>query len=391
VTRVLVICGSPASRRLLRHVLEAERDINIIHELNEPTEAMNILPAAVPDVVAIDATALSAAGLLLIERIMSESPRPIVVLSDLAHDPGDEAIAQAMRRGALAVQARPTLSDLDGAAALRASVRQLAKIKVVRHPRSRHASAPSGVLQPVQLPHPAHPSAPLPGPAAPGAPPHTPPGGLAAALPGSLAIPLIEAPAATLVGIGSSAGGPAVLADILAELPRSFAAAVLVVQHLPVGFAEPFAAFLQSRIQLRVVVAREPQPIAPGQVIVAADGAHLVVKGPSRCGPLDGPPVGGHRPSVDLLFESMARYYNAAAVGVVLSGIGSDGTAGLRAIRAHGGLAIAQDAQSAAVNGMPRSASESGAAELVLPPLAIAHTLLRVCAPHARGGSGHGG
>jgi two-component system CheB/CheR fusion protein len=78
-------------------------------------------------------------------------------------------------------------------------------------------------------------------------------------------------------------------------------------------------------------------------------------------------------------------------VGVVLSGIGSDGTAGLRAIRAHGGLAIAQDAQSAAVNGMPRSASESGAAELVLPPLAIAHTLLRVCAPHARGGSGHGG
>jgi two-component system CheB/CheR fusion protein len=93
---------------------------------------------------------------------------------------------------------------------------------------------------------------------------------------------------------------------------------------------------------------------------------------------------------VDLLFESMARFYNAAAVGVVLSGIGSDGTAGLRYIREHGGLAIAQDGQSAAVNGMPRSASESGAAELVLPPVAIAHTLLRVCTPSGKGGGGHG-
>lgn len=364
MTRVLLIGGSAASRRRLRQVLEAERDIEVVRELGETAAVMSALPAIAPEVVAIDESMLPRAGLAIIELIMSEAPLPILVLSELAPDPNDEAIKEATRRGVLAVAAKPALSDQAGAAALRASVRRLARTAVVRHLRS---PTPPWAAQR-------------------GA-------GAAALFSGQpfAASRAGGAPLVELVGIGSSAGGPAALVEILAALPKSFSACILVAQHLPPGFAEPFAAFLQARTPLPVGVARAPRPLAPGQVILAPDNAHLVVVSHGLCVPLAEPHVNGHRPSVDKLLESMARVYQAASAGVILSGIGSDGTAGLLRCRQQGALTIAQDGSSAAVNGMPRSAVESGAAELVLTPPAIAQALLRVCAPAAGGSGSHGG
>lgn len=362
MTRVLLLGGSAASRRLLRQVLEAERDIEVVRELGETAAVMSALAMLAPEVVIIDEAVLPGAGLVLIETIMAEAPLPILVLAALASDPGDELLRQASRRGVLAVAARPALCDLAGAAGLRAWVRRLAKTAVVRHLRS------------LQL---------VPGPRSGSAPglPHGPP----------LAVTAVaQASPAEVVGIGASAGGPGVLAALLAELPRGFPACVLVVQHLPPGFAASFAAFLQAHTQLPVSLAKEPRPLTPGHVLLAPDNCHLVVQSRGLCASVAGPLVNGHIPSVDRLLESLALIYRAGCVGVILSGIGTDGTAGLRAIREQGGLTIAQDGQSAAVNGMPRSAAESGAAELVLTPPAIAQTLLRVCTA-TRGGGSRGG
>ncbi len=361
MTRLLLIGGSPASRRLLRQVLEAERDIEVVRELSATDAVLSVLPAVAPDVIAIDEAALPQAGLAIIECIMSEAPLPIVVLSELTPDPRDETIIEVTRRGVMAVVAKPTRSDLAGAAALRTSVRRLARTAVVRHLRSPLSRrGPHAVLGATALP---------------------------------LLLPASRTAAASppeIVGIGSSAGGPTALVAILAELPKNFPACVLVVQHLLPGFAAPFAAFLQTHTAMPVKVARELQPIIAGQVLLAPDNAHLIVRSRGLCGELDEPLVNGHRPAVDKLLESIARIYRTASIGVILSGIGTDGTAGLRAIREQGGLTIAQDGQSAAVNGMPRSALESGAAELSLTPPAIAQMLLRACAPTLRGDGGHG-
>ena len=347
--RILVIDGSLASRRLLRQALEAERDIEIIGELGELGEALPVVHSAAPDLIAIDAAALRSGGLLTITRIMAEAPRPIIVLSELVHDPNDEFLRQAIHRGALAVQAKPTLSDLVGAAALRSAVRSLAKVPVVRHLGRR-----------------LRPPAPSSSPMVAGEPPISPRQSLGKA---------------EVIGIGASAGGPAVLAQILGELPADFSLCILVVQHLPLGFARPFAEFLRSHIALPVAVATPQLALAPGLVILAADGQHLVLADRAQVGSSAAPPLNGHRPAVDLLFQSMAQIYGAASIGIVLSGIGSDGTNGLRTIRDAGGHTIAQAGDSAAVNGMPRSASESGAAQYCLHPLAIAALLRSHFAP----------
>lgn len=362
MTGVLLVGGSAASRRRLRQLLEAERDIEVVRELAETTAVLSVLSALGPRVVIIDESVLPGAGLVLIETIMAEAPLPILVMSELAPDPGDELLIQARRRGVLAVAAKPASCDLAEGAALRASVRRLANTAVVRHLRS---------LQSIPGPRPG---------STPGLTQRPP----LAGNPGRETVPV------EVVGIGASAGGPAALAAILAELPQGFSACVLVVQHLSPGFAAPFAAFLQAHTQLPVSVASEPRPLTPGHVLLAPDRAHLIIQRRGLCAAVAGPLVNGHIPSVDQLLESLARVYRAGCVGVILSGIGTDGTAGLRAIREQGGLTIAQDGPSAAVNGMPRSAVDSGAAELVLTPPAIAQALLRACSV-TRGGGSRGG
>lgn len=193
-----------------------------------------------------------------------------------------------------------------------------------------------------------------------------------------------------VVGIGASAGGPGVVADILSALPKDYPASILVVQHLPMGFAEPFADYLRARIRLPVSVCALSQPLLPGRVILAPDDAHLLLSRRGVAQAEQSEPISGHMPSVDLMLDSVARHYGERAAGVILSGIGRDGTTGLRAIRQAGGLTISQDSESAAVYGMPRVASESGAAEYVLRPSEIVDALLLAAAGvRESGGRGH--
>lgn len=185
----------------------------------------------------------------------------------------------------------------------------------------------------------------------------------------------------SIVGIAASAGGPLALVSLLSELPRDFPAAIAVVQHLPVGFAQAFLEFLQGRQGLPVALVHARTAIRPGTIYLACDDRHLVATDTQHLGPSSAPAVQGHRPSADALLQSLAATFGARAAGVVLSGIGDDGVAGLRALRDRGGLTLAQDQSSSGVYGMPRAAFETGAALSAFDPPGLARALRDWAAP----------
>jgi two-component system chemotaxis response regulator CheB len=173
---------------------------------------------------------------------------------------------------------------------------------------------------------------------------------------------------ARVVGIGASTGGPPALVAMLGRLPAGFRLPILVVQHISPGFVDGLAGWLTQKLSVAVGVAEEGQLARPG-VWLAPDGAHLTLDSSMRFG-FDRETEGVHRPSVDVMLSSLARSFGNEAVGVVLTGMGTDGAEGAAAIRQAGGLVIAQDEASSVVYGMPRAVAESGA-DLSLSPVEI--------------------
>jgi two-component system chemotaxis response regulator CheB len=181
---------------------------------------------------------------------------------------------------------------------------------------------------------------------------------------------------ASVIGICASTGGPQALAALLGRVPNNFPIPVLVVQHMTAGFTEGLAHLLNRTTGPAVRLAAEQDDLRPG-IWIAPKGSHLVLRA-DRTLAFDGSgPPGSHRPSGDILFESLAASAGTGAVGIVLSGMGRDGSAGLEAVRRAGGLSIAQDEQSSSTFGMPKAAAESGA-ELILSPAAIGDLLCKL-------------
>ena len=186
-------------------------------------------------------------------------------------------------------------------------------------------------------------------------------------------------PALRVVAIGCSTGGPDALAEVLKGVPSDCPAAVLIAQHMEEGFTAGLAGWLDARTNMRVVEGRTGDMIVPGVAYVARGGSHMRVTS-RRCieitrDPADPP----HRPSVDELFRSVARVYGRDAVGVVLTGMGSDGAEGLAEMSRAGALTIAQDEETSVVYGMPRAAAESRAARMILPLSSVARQMLSRC------------
>jgi two-component system, chemotaxis family, protein-glutamate methylesterase/glutaminase len=181
--------------------------------------------------------------------------------------------------------------------------------------------------------------------------------------------------AARVVAIAASTGGPAALQRVLSGLPRDFPVPVLITQHIAPGFVEALVRWLGASCELRMELGRVGALPRAGTVHLAPDGVHMGIErgviALSACGP-----AGGHCPSADFLFGSVARSHGASAVGVVLTGMGADGVVGLRAIHAAGGRVIAQDEESSVVFGMPREAQEAGVVHVVLPIEQIARQLV---------------
>jgi two-component system chemotaxis response regulator CheB len=331
VPRVLICEPSRSFAVRLRRLLERDGDITVVAVCATGEEAIAALPRVLPDVMTIDTELPGMGGLAAIEEIMSGRPLPILVVAVDASKESKKAAALA----AGALDAIPKqdidLGDPDGAAAaaLRHRVKVLGHARVLRHPRARLR------------------------------------GGPAEQRPGRWA---------SVVGICGSTGGPYALARLLKDLPADYAVPLLVVQHISAGFTEGLARWLDQSVSLPVGIAEDGAPLASGAWI-APDGAHLKLAPTGRLR-LDRRTVTGHyRPSGDVLFESIAEVAGKTAVAVVLTGMGSDGAIGAAEVRRGGGLAIAQDQESSAIDGMPRAAMARGA-DLVLSPREIAAYLM---------------
>jgi two-component system chemotaxis response regulator CheB len=331
--RVLICEDSRTYSHALRRFLEEGDDLHVVGTCATAEELLSSLSRLRPDLVTMDLELPGMNGLEATKRIMRSRPLPILVLSAYTGR-GSERAAAALAAGALEVLPKAELR-LDGAmsapaVALRRRIRRLAAARVER----RDAT---GVAQP---PAPTRGS---------------------------------TGRAATAVGIVASTGGPPVLGAILGALPADFPLPVLVVQHIAIGFTEGLARWLDSSVDAPVGLAADRQPAGPG-IWIAPDDTHLELDPRMRIRLDRERVVGRHRPSADVLLGSMAAASGDGTVAVVLTGMGRDGAAGVGAVRIAGGLTIAQDGETAAVNGMPAAAVKAGA-ELVLRPEEIAATL----------------
>ena len=386
----LLVDDSPVQRRFVRAALEDLPGCAVVAEARNGREAVSLTARLRPSVVLMDLELPVMGGLEAIAQIMAASPTPIVVTSShLAASPAPGL--QALANGAVELLSKPGFGSAaalqDYADALRTAVRVASRARVITHPQARLATRRP------DLPSPTAPTRPLAVPPARSSDVASWGGGVPALFAPEVAQqasneenrrsghgdPSAGSRATQLVVVGASTGGPAALARLLGALPSDLAVPVLVVQHMAQGFIAGLAAWLDDLCALPVVVGRDGLLLAPRTVTLAPDAANATVT--AMAGTLRlrvRPPEVGqwHVPSVDAAFSSAAQALGAAVVGVLLTGMGRDGAAGLFHLRATGALTLAQDEATSAVWGMPGAAAASGAVGRLLPLEEIAPAVL---------------
>jgi two-component system chemotaxis response regulator CheB len=350
-TRVLVVEDSLSVRKRLVELLSAEPDLEVVGEAEDGRLGVAMCRALRPDVVTMDMAMPIMTGLHATEQIMAECPTPILILSASFNRDETHQTFDALAAGAVDVLDKPGPGELPArwAEKLRAAVRMVAKIRVIRHPRARLRRAPE---------------------------------------PSAVRAEAGARCAKRLAVIGGSTGAPAAIAEILRRLPAAYPLPVVVVIHISPQFAGSLADWLAAQSALRVTIPADGEPLPRSGVWLAPASRHLVVRG----GLLrldDGPERHACCPSIDVLFESVAEEIGAGAVACLLTGMGADGAAGLLRILRAGGETIAQDEATSQIYGMPREAVRLGAAARVLPLDGIAKALLAAAGeagPHGGGG-----
>ena len=344
--RVLVVDDSAMQRGMLVALLNSDPDIEVVGWAANGEEGVRAAARLKPDVITMDLRMPVMDGIEASRRVMQETPTPIVMVTASASREDQQMAVQAFQAGILAIVAKPEVTpgrQQLGQELLR-TVKGMAQVKVVRRwapERLRSTVAPArDPAPPVVKPRPHQPE---------------------------------------VVAIGASTGGPQVLQEILTRLPGEFPLPVLIVQHIAPGFVSSMVDWLRPQCALPVQLANSGQRLDHPAIHIAPTGQHLVVRGRALALTSD-PPLGGHRPSATVLFESVAREHRAAAIGVLLTGMGEDGAAGLGDLRRAGAVTIAQDEASSAVFGMPAAAIRLGVVDYVLPPARIAPLIIELAA-----------
>jgi len=335
--RVLIVDDSATMRAQIRMILSADRAIEVCGEARDPLDAREAIKALNPDVMTLDVEMPKMNGLEFLEKVMRLRPLPTIMVSSLTEAGGSVTI-EALEIGAFDCVAKPNGQHPNSFAGL------ADKVKAAATSRMREV----GARRPVRQAR-----------------------GEAPRLTGaSAAGPLVG----KLVAIGASTGGVEALATILSQFPKDCPPTVVTI-HLPSPFTRNFAQRLDRICAPRVHEASHGAPILPGNVYIApGTQAHLEVSRADqlRCVLKEGDAVSGHRPSVDVLFHSVARNVGAKAVGVILTGMGADGSQGLLAMRKAGARTLGQNEATCVVYGMPKVAHQIGAVEKQAPLLAIA-------------------
>ncbi len=355
--RVLVVDDSASVRQALTQILDADPEIEVMGSASDPFVAARRIQQEVPDVITLDVEMPRMDGITFLRKLMSQRPVPVVMCSSLT-ERGSETLMQALEAGAVDVILKPRI---DAAQHLMDSRVRICDV-VRAAARARLKGAP---LRP-ERPRP---------------PAWAPQEKLTAdvMLPPPAAGQAMARTTESVVCIGASTGGTESLRVVLEALPAA-APGIVVVQHMPEKFTAAFARRLDGLCQVEVKEAEDGDSVLRGRVLIAPGDRHTLLQ---RSGARyyvavkEGPLVSRHRPSVDVLFRSAARFAGANAVGIIMTGMGDDGARGLAEMRQSGAFTVAQDEASSVVFGMPKEAIELGAAERVLPLDMLAAEIMR--------------
>jgi two-component system chemotaxis response regulator CheB len=332
--KVLCVDDSALIRSLMTEIINGQPDMTVVATAPDPLVARELIKQHNPDVLTLDVEMPRMDGLDFLEKLMRLRPMPVVMVSSLT-ERGNEITLRALELGAVDFVTKPKVGIRDGmldySEKLADKIRAAARARVRQAAPAQHAAAHAA---------------------------HAPVG----------AAPLFNNPLLStekLIIVGASTGGTEAIREVLVPLPPD-APAVLIAQHMPPGFTKSFAQRLNGLCRITVKEAEHGERVLPGHAYIAPGHAHLLLarSGANYIAHLsDEPPVNRHRPSVDVLFRSAAQHAGKNAVGVILTGMGRDGAAGLLDMRKAGAYTLAQDEASCIVFGMPREAIALGAAD----------------------------
>ena len=344
--KVLIVDDSALVRQIVSQALATDPDIEVIGAASDPIFAIQKMKSEWPDVLVIDIEMPRMDGITFLKKIMAERPTPVVICSSLAEE-GAQATFEALEAGAISIITKPKIglksfledSSNDIVQAVRSAAR--ANMRAVRSSSSAAGAVPFPI-------------------------------------PAKLTADAMLSPASNralarttdqVVAIGTSTGGTQALEAVLTKLP-STCLGIVIVQHMPEKFTAMFAERLNSICQIEVREARNGDRVIPGLALIAPGGRHMMLK---RSGAqyvvevADGPVVNRHKPSVDVLFRSVAKYAGANALGIIMTGMGDDGARGMKEMHDAGARTVAQDEASCVVFGMPKEAIKLGAVDQIMP------------------------
>ncbi|MEM2241972.1 MAG: chemotaxis response regulator protein-glutamate methylesterase [Candidatus Bathyarchaeia archaeon] len=327
-----MVDDSALMRKMIKDLLNSDPEVTVVGTAVNGVDALEKIRELSPDVVTLDVNMPKMDGLETLKRIMSEHPLPVVMLSNLTKE-GAEATLKALEYGAVDYIAKPSgeisldIEKVRGE--LITKVKTAARAKLIRH-------------KPI------------------------------------LPLEISSCKIDRVVLIGASTGGPPAIEKILSCLPEA-APPILIVQHMPPGFTRSFAERLNRYCKFEVKEAEEGDRIQPGKALIAPGGYHMIVGSDKRVHLDESPPIHGVKPAVDPMMMTAAEVFKSKNVGVLLTGMGSDGALGMKMVKQHGGYTIAQDEETSVIFSMPKAAIEAGCVDKILPLAEIPIEIMRVC------------
>lgn len=349
--KVIVVDDSAVVRQVNRETLERESDIEVIAVCPDPVVALEKMQKQWPDVIVTDIEMPRMDGIAFLKKVMAERPTPTVVCSSLTQE-GAATTMEAMAAGALAIITKPKLGVKqflqDAGSDIVSAVRAAARANMSRVRTNSARRAPAVIA---------------------GRPPQPTAVGSAGAM---------HDTTDKVVAMGTSTGGTQALEAVLTQLPRT-CSGIVVVQHMPEKFTAMFAQRLDGVCAMEVREAKDGDRVLPGLVLIAPGGRHMQLQRSGaqyRVKIMDGPVVNRHKPSVDVLFRSVAQVAGRNALGIIMTGMGDDGARGLKEMRDANARTIAEDESTCVVFGMPKAAIDMGAVSKVLPLDMIAQEVI---------------